>query len=1135
MAVLAGSVGSLPADATREYVDAMGRALRHRTGRQSDRRRAPVEQVQFARTGHGGTVALWQPWTSPDASVLVAWDGEIHNRAALHGLLSGSGTAPSEQSDPALIAALHARFGIDSLGRINGPFAVALVDLNRRRVILARDVLGVRPLHYTTVGSSWHFASEVQALLANPVVKRTPNLAAVADLLGHLHLSTDDTFFDGIRSVAPGHALVVGADGSTLHRFRDLSFRDDGPANEREATDAFLHLLRSAVRREIADSEPVAVALSGGIDSAALAAVAADLRGPEAVTGYALANEFDYTTGARHGERLPEGERCEAVRAGYVASALGIDHHRHLVRGTDLLTAIPAVVERFAAPHTSSFAPFLLAQRFRDDMPRLLSGLGADELLRGYGRSHAMAGAVGAMVTPAVAGRAAAAHFDVDGLLPLGEHRSLLHSDLLASVEDDRIAPGSIAALLGETEAMQVADAGLYLDFRTQIANEYLPTTDLSFGGHSMQVGLPFLDLELVEFVLSLPAHLRSGSERPKQLLRNAMGPMLPPGYLDLPKTGFALPVARWVDGPLRPWISDMLAPDVVRARNWFQPTAVEALLSRHRRNVERRSEVLWSLAMIETWARRFVDAPVPACAAQPVVIRERTGSGATDSSERLPTGGPAIVQVSAELGRSACTKVPACIDRHLGQHRPIVGEYIGVEVPVTDQTVASWIDLRDLDFQDYVLAVRRTHKGSGLRHAAKADRAGYVCERFPYPLHVPDIAAVNHSKTERSAGPMTARYLRTVDELGGAPTEPHELAEPDCPLHHDTWWGIFEAAPGHRQGDVTVDRRLVGYIRIRRHGTYALVSKLLGHGEHLEHGIMYRLLLEVMQWLCARDEPATRGIDHLIYANDEHIPAGLLQWKRKMQFAPALLVEPATRRARQRVAMAATRTSGPARVYVPLGENCLADDVVRRHGFDPVVNPYSYCRANLDYALQLESEGYGRLLDPDHLIVATSQGEPVVRNTAIIDCDPIYHPRHDLGFEFTHHDVIRNPEHRRSLQRKIDRLHDLRGRRSAWFFYHHRYHPAADLGQVAAKAERFAGFYTRPGAECRFVVFGQEIIDDPAERGVHRVDHSDRVVTYVFRTQEPWEGDNEDVFWARPDDDLFAEMFCDLGLADLR
>ena len=367
-------------------------------------------------------------------------------------------------------------------------------------------------------------------------------------------------------------------------------------------------------------------------------------------------------------------------------------------------------------------------------------------------------------------------------------------------------------------------------------------------------------------------------------------------------------------------------------------------------------------------------------------------------------------------------------------------------------------------------------------------------------------------------------------DELGGAPTEAVELAPPECPLHHDTWWGIFEPRAEYRQGEVAVDRKLVGYIRLRRHGNYALLSKILGHGDHLDDGIMYRLLLAVIEWLCARDELATQGIDHLIYANHNHLPPGLRQWKRKMQFGPALLVEPPTRRRMQRAASpVAARQRGPA--FVPLGENCLADDVVRRHGLDPVINPYSYGRTNLDYALELEELGYDRLLDRQHLVAATSGTQTVVRSTAVIDCDPIFHPKHDLGFEFTHHDVLGNDDDRASIERKVARLHDLRGRRPTWFFYHHRLHDGADLDAVVAKAERFVDHYGCPDGPSRFVVFGQQLVESADERGIHRVDHSDRVVSFVMRTFEAWEGDDDDLFWARPDDDLFAAMFDSLGL----
>lgn len=1119
MVAIAGSGGT---SATFEDMAVMAAALDHRERGRPEHRSHVLYDLATPRGPW--RAGLWGGWQSPDRRVVVTVDAAIENRRALVARCGRNHTA--DVLDEALIADLYQRFGLDGFRYIDGPFAIALVDLANRQVVLARDYLGIKPLHFAhqravaagddSSRTAVHFASEIHALLKNPKVVRKPNFAAIAEQLCHFHLSTNATFFADVHAVRPGHALAIDPDsGLTESRFRGLRFTSDGPASEHEAIESFSEVLRNAVVSRAAKHQTIDVALSGGIDSAVVAAIAAEHAGPDRVRTFALANDFDYTTvWGGHGSSpatLPSGERCEAVRARFLASWLGVAYDERRVGGADVLAAIPQIVQRFAAPHTSSFAPFLLAQHVEGETSQMLSGLGADELLRGYHRSQHMADGQASEGASAIA----QGYFSLDRHLNHDDRCALLQAEVLDQINLDQVSPHTIDELLRAAPQTSLPDLGLYLDFEVQMANELLPTTDLSFAVHSITATLPFLDSALVDLVLSLPPSLRSQAPRPKHLLRQAAAPLLPGGYLDLPKTGFSLPIERWVDGPLQPWISDMLAPDALRARGWFQPNAVEAIRRRHQRQIERRSEVLWTLAMIEMWARTHLDCKVDSNAHSPIKL------------------GPAVVRVNASIGTEHCTKKPACLERHMGQHRPLLGDYVSTEVPFEGQRVAAWLDLRDLDYDSYETAVRRTHKGAGLRQAAKADRAGFWCERFAYDLFVPDIAEINTSKEERSAGPMTAPYRRSVDELGGAPTELSRVDDQLCPIHRDTWWGLFADAPGHRQGAVRVDRRLLAYIRIRRHGNYALVSKILGHGDHLSTGVVYRLFLAVIRWLCERDEPETKGIEHLVYANYDQLPKGLLQWKQRMQFRPALLTEAPTQRMRALARANPTSDANPA--VVSLGENCLTHEVLQRHGLSPIVTPFAHSRSNLDYALQLEERGYDSLLDRRFLALHETgeRAQPiVVRSTAVAECDPLFHPLHTAGFELTHHNVIEEPEARASVARKIDRLHDLRRRRDLWFFYHYRLHPEADLDSLAAKADRFLQFYNSANSAARFVIFEQELVERSAQRGLDQIHLSEHVTSFNFRTLAPWAGDNNDDFWALRDDDLFSAMFQRLGFA---
>ena len=216
---------------------------------------------------------------------------------------------------------------------------------------------------------------------------------------------------------------------------------------------------------------------------------------------------------------------------------------------------------------------------------------------------------------------------------------------------------------------------------------------------------------------------------------------------------------------------------------------------------------------------------------------------------------------------------------------------------------------------------------------------------------------------------------------------------------------------------------------------------------------------------------------------------------------------------------------SGDDMLHLSLGENCLSDGILERHGLKTFNTPYSGTRSNIDYAIKLEREGYSRLLDRDALEHGWAGPTKVVHNVKM-QCEPLYSELHSQGFEFTHHNVIDNEADRESFRRKIARLDLLRGRGHLCFLYHYRLNTNSDVPAIVAKATTFADFYSRGERGCRVVVFTQAIVDHPDKRDVVEVAASDTVSAYVLKTLEVWCGDDQDVFWARKDDDLLGRMF---------
>ena len=241
--------------------------------------------------------------------------------------------------------------------------------------------------------------------------------------------------------------------------------------------------------------------------------------------------------------------------------------------------------------------------------------------------------------------------------------------------------------------------------------------------------------------------------------------------------------------------------------------------------------------------------------------------------------------------GACGCTRSAIC-DKFTGQfRRRMVGRYVGEGEVFRGQKQSAVIDLRGFDFDAYMAAVRKVHKGNAVRDAKKADRAGFVCKRFVWRNFIPDIVEINRSKDVRSGGRMNAAYHRGVEEMGGAPTKLAPLGDPACPVHCSYCWGIFEPKPGHQQGDIVTDERLLAYIRLKRQGSLGIYSTILGHGDYLRLGVMYRLHYAVMQWIAQESHGPLHGLDWLMYGAVESGAAGLQMWKKRCLFQGAYLV----------------------------------------------------------------------------------------------------------------------------------------------------------------------------------------------------------------------------------------------------
>ncbi len=251
----------------------------------------------------------------------------------------------------------------------------------------------------------------------------------------------------------------------------------------------------------------------------------------------------------------------------------------------------------------------------------------------------------------------------------------------------------------------------------------------------------------------------------------------------------------------------------------------------------------------------------------------------------------PGIVKLDPMAGHSDCKGLPGCLEQFRTMRDKLVGTYIMLNNPDKAQIVAAQLPLHEYTYDSYFAAFKRIHSGNAFREARKSDRAGYVCGPFKHRLYIPDLVEINHSKAMRTGRPMGESYQRSVEEMGGAPGRFIGFCWPECPLHYSMYWGIFKPEPGHMQGAVQVDRRLLGYVALRRNGNYGIYSMILGHGDYLRDGIMYRLHLAIVEWMLKGEHPAARGVNTLIYGGFKDGLDGLKLWKKRAQFRPAWLL----------------------------------------------------------------------------------------------------------------------------------------------------------------------------------------------------------------------------------------------------
>jgi asparagine synthase (glutamine-hydrolysing) len=569
-----------------------------------------------------------QPMANEDDSIWIVYNGEVYNHRDHRCSLEGLGHTYRNASDTETIIHLYEEYGPRAVTHLRGMFAFAIWDKPRRRLLLARDRLGVKPMYYVvTDDGALYFASEIKALLEASAVRPEINYNSLADYAANRATSGTETLYRGVKRLLPGHTLTWCEGRVEIERYWDVSFaKTDEQLTEAAYIERFQELFEESVRLRLMADVPLGMFLSGGIDSSAIvAAMSGMVREPIKTFSVAFA----------------EREANELEYARIVSRAFKTDHHEIIVSPEQFFDALPAMVYQEDEPiaHPSSVPLYFVSKLASEHVKVVLTGEGSDELLAGYDKYRKTVynlalGRAYARATPAVVKRAIErAILNMKGssrarqklirtflcLSPDIENiyfdnfsvfSRAMQSKLFTNQAREQMSEGGpyrdALDHIGESDADTLLDQLLSADLKTYL-HELLMKQDQMSMAASIESRVPFLDHKLVEFAARLPVKMKLRGLTTKYILRRAMADRLPKEILTRKKMGFPVPIGAWLRGRFSYIIDEYVLSPRAIARGIFNADYVRNLAARHQAG-ENHAERLWALVNFEIWQRRFFD-----------------------------------------------------------------------------------------------------------------------------------------------------------------------------------------------------------------------------------------------------------------------------------------------------------------------------------------------------------------------------------------------------------------------------------------------------------------------------------------------------------------------------------------------
>jgi asparagine synthase (glutamine-hydrolysing) len=562
-----------------------------------------------------------------DRSVAVVMNGEIYNFPQLREELLATGHRLTNRSDTEVLVHLYEEHGEELVHRLRGMFAFAIWDLRRRRLVLARDRVGKKPLFIARRGSKVWFASEVFALLQDPELGREPNLAAIRTYLAYQYIPHPMSAFIGIEKLPPATTMVIDVDGARSSRYWRLDYSPDTATLPREELEQCLRdRIWEATRMRLISEVPVGAFLSGGVDSSAVVAAMADQMS-EPVKTFSIG--------------FPDVDFDELRYARLAAKRFSTDHHEFIVE-PQAVSIMPKLARHYGEPFAdpSAIPSFYLASLTSEHVTVALNGDGGDESFAGYQRYVTNDRAAHFDWLPRPLHRIAPAAVALLGEGPRSDSyraraqrlaRTLamepqvryahwlsafqsVHDEMLQPAFKDAagIAPADIlAGPWLASRAPSRVERMLDTDVNTYLPADLLVKMDVATMAYSVEARSPLLDQELMAFAAVLPAEMKLDRFRGKALLKSAMRGIVPDEILDRPKMGFGVPLATWFRSELKHLPHEMLLAADTRVHAYVTPAAISRMIDEHRGAVADHSLRLWTLLQLEMWHREVVESPL--------------------------------------------------------------------------------------------------------------------------------------------------------------------------------------------------------------------------------------------------------------------------------------------------------------------------------------------------------------------------------------------------------------------------------------------------------------------------------------------------------------------------------------------